>query len=577
MPNDPLNIRIEPRAPVASPRRKSRRPATWIILASAGCMLLAAVALFATSGSLFSPGATNDKPESPASKSPAVPANSTAIDPVPAAASREQIVDDPQGELLWASPTAGEPLSLAYVPAGTQCLIHLRPALLASHPEGERVLAALGPWGQSVVKQLETMTNAEFADIQSLLIAVVVNADGELDACLRVEFNPPPSKRGATEGIPNDLDTATFDYDEMAPRFPMADPVEVGENGNYLAVGDRAMITARPSTLVVCPASFAGDLIDSAGEAPPLVRDIEILAENSDADRAFTVIVAPKFLEASGNELLVAEAAALHDALHWLIGADATAIAISAHWEGDFFAEFRATPALNVAPRRLAAKLRERIAAAPDVVEETILASPWHPYGRKILARFPAMLRALARYSRAGEDDRQALVRVYLPPIAGHNLLMAAELLLTQPHDEATAAIGRATPKSPLTLEERLAKITSLTFSKDSLERALEMLAEDAGLEIILQGADLQLDGITKNQSLALDLRDHPAGEILVEILVRANPDRTATGPTDARQKLVYVIEPSPAGGAGRIIVTTRAAAEKRNERLPDAFLLKDR
>ena len=49
---------------------------------------------------------------------------------------------------------------------------------------------------------------------------------------------------------------------------------------------------------------------------------------------------------------------------------------------------------------------------------------------------------------------------------------------------------------------------------------------------------------MTQNQTLALELRDKPAGEILVEILRRANPDRTATGPADPRQKLVYVVEP---------------------------------
>ncbi len=88
-----------------------------------------------------------------------------------------------------------------------------------------------------------------------------------------------------------------------------------------------------------------------------------------------------------------------------------------------------------------------------------------------------------------------------------------------------------------------------------------------------MAGADLQLEGITRNQQLSLDLRDRPGSEILVEILRGANPDRTAAGPADPRQKLVYVIEP-PAGDApGRIIVTTRSAAEKRGQTLPDAFL----
>jgi hypothetical protein len=306
-----------------------------------------------------------------------------------------------------------------------------------------------------------------------------------------------------------------------------------------------------------------------------LVRDVESLAEHADADRAATLIVAPKFLDMSGGDLLTGDARPLDDALRWLLGRDATAVSFSIHLDENLFAELRAVPALNVPPRRLAIKLRERIAAAPDAVEDMIAAANWPPYGRKVLARFPGMLRALARYSRAAEDDRQALVRCYLPAVAAHNLLMGGELLLTQSSSEAASPKSIAAAEKPTTLEERLAKKTSLVFTKDSLERALELLADDTGISIAIQGSDLQLDGITKNQSLAMDAHDQPAGEILVEILRRANPDRTATGPDDPRQKLVYVVEPEKQGAPARILVTTRSAAAKGRKPLPAAFLPK--
>jgi len=492
-----------------------------------------------------------------------------------ATAAREQVVDDPVGELLWTSPTTGPPLSLAHVPAGAQCLIHLRPALIASHPDGERILAALGPWGQSALSRLREMLGAEVIDIDSLLMAIIVEADGQLDACLRADFNPPSSKGGARGEIPDRDRHGAADVSELARRFPTAQPAKYRDT-SYLSIGGRAIIPVSPATIINCPSRLAAELIDSAGGAPPLIRDLEALVEQADADRAVTIIVAPKFLQASGNELLTASAAPIHEAIRWLIGGEATAVALSAHWDENFFVELRATPALNVQPRRLAGKLRERIAAAPDEVEEIVLASPWHPHGRKVLARFPGMLRALSRYSRSGEEDRHALVRGYLPPMAGHNLLMAAELLLTQPRAGEVAAATGHVSAPPATLEARLAAKTSLTFTKDTLERALELLSEDIGVPIVIQGADLQLEGITKNQSLALDLRDRPAGEILVEILGQANPDRTATGPADPRQKLVYIVEPAasvgPSGASGRIIVTTRSAAEKRGDALPAPF-----
>jgi hypothetical protein len=440
--------------------------------------------------------------------------------------------------------------------------------MLAAHPEGQRVIDALGPWGRDVVARLKTVLGAELDEIDAVLVAIVVGPDGELDVCFRAT-----------------LVTAWTD-EEIAARFPGSTVQQQGGRSLFIQKERAYFLTAASSSsgpadnrmLIACPARLAAELVASSGESPALVRDIEALAELTDADRVFTAVIAPKFLQASGNELLADSAAPLHDALHWLLGTDAAALSLSAHWDDNFFAELRAVPTLNVPPRRLAAKLRERIAAAPSLIEDDFLSAPWHPHGRKILARFPAMLRALVRYSRAGDEERQAVLRAYLPPGAGHNLLMAAELLLTQPRHVESAPAGQPSPSAkPATLEERIAQPGSLSFSKESLERALELLAEDTGIEIVIQGGDLQLDGITKNQSLGLQMRDRPVREILVEILLKANPDRAASGPADPRQKLVYTIERAKPDDAGRIIVTTRAAAEKRNLPLPDVFLVKDR
>jgi hypothetical protein len=561
--DEPIQIRVteKPRRP-AAPRRSNRQ---WLWIGSAALsavVAMAAIAYMLSSGEPppmqpAAPKSASFPSSEPGRPDPGVPAPSTT------AAANEQIIDDPTGQLLWGAPTSGPSLSLAYVPAGTQCLIHLRPAAITAHPEGERVLAALGPWGRGVVDQLHSIVGGDLAEIDALLIAVTVSDANRLEATLRIEF------------------VNKFDDAEITRRFPAAQRKEQERAAVHKLDGRAYFLTAEPThALIVTTTSLAAELIESAGESPPLVRDVEALVEQSDADCDVTVIVAPKFLQASGNELLTADAAPLHDALRWLLGDEATAVALSIDWGDDFFAELRATPALNVPPRRLAAKLRERIVAMPAAIEETVLAEPWHPYGRKVIARLPGMLRTLARYTRAGEEDREAIVRAYLPAAAGHNLLMAGELLLTQPHGDGangSAKSPAATLVAPATIADKLAGKTSLSFTKESLEQAVALLAEDIGVEIVIAGGDLQLDGITKNQSLGLDLRDRPAGEILLEILLRANPDRQATGPADPRQKLVYVIEPTTTGAAERIIVTTRTAAAKRGDRLPEPFAAPDR
>ena len=193
------------------------------------------------------------------------------------------------------------------------------------------------------------------------------------------------------------------------------------------------------------------------------------------------------------------------------------------------------------------------------------------------MARFPEMLRKLALYTRSGFESDHAVLRCYLPVTAGHNLLMAAELTVAETPGAATVAeaatsVKAATDVSPAAgVKEKLAKVTSLKFAKDTLESALEQLSQDIGAPIVIRGPDLQADGITKNQSFGIDAANKPAAEILVEILRLANPDKTATGPNDAKQKLVYIIEQKP-DKTDQIVVTTRAKAAERKDDLPAAF-----
>jgi hypothetical protein len=480
----------------------------------------------------------------------------------PEADDREQTVDDPDGRMLWASPTQGTAISLAYVPTGTLCLLYLRPAQLAAHSEGEKVLAALGPWGVQSRTQFETLAGAKLDEMDAALVSLIVARDGSIDATLRVQLIVP------------------WNEAELTQRFPQARKQTQGEQ-TYLVDGKRAWILApgdggSRGVLVACPASLVKELIASEGVAPLLARDIEALVATSDADRSATAIVGAKFLAASGTHLMEGEAEPLRDAIATLLGDDATAASLSVHWGDAFFAELRAAPALTVPSRWLATTLQARIAEGAADVDVAIDAGTWSEYGRAVLTRVPAMVEKLAQMSRRGEVDKQAVVRAYLPTVAGHNLLMGAELLLTQSeskskghaHEDESMAHKKDGRR---TVEERLAKVTSLAFPKETLQRALELLAEDVGVAIEIDGAALRAEGITQNQSFALAERERSAEAILVAILRLANPDRSATGPADPRQKLVYVVDRTAAGG-GRMIVTTRAAAAERGQTLPRTF-----
>jgi hypothetical protein len=469
---------------------------------------------------------------------------------------REQVVDDPDGQLLWASPTEGSPIPISFTPAGAQCLLHFRPALFASHPESEKVLASLGPWGEAALAALRDLMLADLNLIEHATIAILVDDDG------RIEVS---AVAGSALGGP-------WDDARIAERLPTAQKKEYASQ-TYFVADDRACYltdaAAKGSFLVACPAHLVEELIDAEDQPPMLPRDLESLHATSDADRMATIIASPHFFDAAGSDVLTGDAAPLREALAALVDDRASAVAISAHWNENFFIELRAAPALNVPPRSLAATLQQRVDELPDTIDDVILAQAWPSYGRKVLARFPGMLRHLAANTRRGDADKQALLRAYLPAVAGHNLLMGAELLLTQRN--ASSPAGEAEAPKELTLNERLERPTTVSFAKETLQRALELLAEEIDAEIKIEGNELRAEGITQNQTLAIDLHDRPAREILTEILRRANPDRTAENAADSRQKLVYVVEDGDAA-PGRMIVTTRAAALRRGLALPADF-----
>ena len=84
------------------------------------------------------------------------------------------------------------------------------------------------------------------------------------------------------------------------------------------------------------------------------------------------------------------------------------------------------------------------------------------------------------------------------------------------------------------TIAEKLKRKTTLSFVNEPLDRSMSLLGDDLGIRIEILGSDLQLDGITKNQAIRdLNEQDKPAGEILRDIMFKANPDG----------KLVYVVK----------------------------------
>ena len=451
----------------------------------------------------------------------------------------QTLVDD--ATLPWASPTTGVPPSLQYLPQGSQLILLARPAELHADEEGRRFVHALGPEVEALLAQAEAFSGLKRADIAELRIGWGTTADGLPSVgVVLVATAPLPEEGTWTRGTPREVGGETVrEAGGVTAWMP-----HVGE-GRVLVVGAPAAIDA----------SIAAD-------GMPLVPpDVERLVAALDTQRQLTLIGSPSFLRNDGQLFLPKQLTPPARAIADLLGESTTCASLSVFLGETCYVEIEAVPTTTEPPRRLVDEMAQRLEQLPDEVETRCLALASGGYGGRLIGRLPGMLRVVAAELRWGVEDGLAVLNAHLPREAAHNLTLASELALAQePGATAAVAVVAAPPNEPRTVAEKLAQTVSLVFAKDTLEKSIEMLSGESGIPMEILGSDLQLEGITKNQSFGLDQKEQSVDAILRTILEKANPDG----------KLVYVIRGE--GEAASLVITTRAAVAKRGESLPAGF-----
>ena len=228
-------------------------------------------------------------------------------------------------------------------------------------------------------------------------------------------------------------------------------------------------------------------------------------------------------------------------------------------------------------------KVSDTVQTWPSWAEQFILDSVPDPSWRLLAIRLPSMMRFLVEQMRFGVSDGVVVANCYLPANALPQLTLATVLAMNTPTGGALAAPEQTAPAT-LTIEQMLEREMSVSFDQESLEFALDAIV-NAFKEGLPRGAvmppariiggDLQLMGITQNQQVRDFVKSkEPLRAVLTDLVVRANPDKSATGPADPKQALVWVVfndggAPNPA----EILITTRQAAEGKYE-LPEEFVL---
>jgi eukaryotic-like serine/threonine-protein kinase len=507
------------------------------------------------------------KPEKGSSGAPAT----IPVPPGETGTTQEIIPDD--GNSLWASPTSGRPVSFRCVPPVGQIFLITRPSDILATSEGPKVLDALGPNFPAARSTLETASGLKLADMEQLIV-VLHNNDGKFPRTSFVIRTKEPQKNEdllAKWGGPMEQKEGNASYYTASGRAYFIDPL--AEEKRFV-IGDPVDIK---------------EVAKSAGAAPGLFRDIERLRRSTDSDRHFTVLFNPSFFfNDDGAPLFEAERAKVKGPLSWFLGDDLQAGLVSMQFGESFYLELRLLSSLNKPKFDLAKEVRERLRQIPTKLEDYFVFLTPPPYWKKLSNRYPQMIFKLHENMRVGVENDQAVMNGYVEGPAAHNLVLGGELLLVSAPGTAVAAVTpKETPPAVKTIEEALALKTSMTFDSQQLDFVMRDLAEDVKTNLLkgspvefaikVIGKDLEIDGITRNQSVRdFKQENKTVAEVLTAVVRKANPDPSAKEASDAAQKLVWVVGPDPDDAKRNIVlITTRQAVEKKSYTLPDVFKLK--
>ncbi|MDX1962703.1 MAG: protein kinase [Pirellulales bacterium] len=465
------------------------------------------------------------------------------------------VADD--GNSLWASPTNGTPLNFSQLPAGAQLFFSCRPAFLLRQTRvGPKMVAAAGPLVAAGLEELRQITAVPVDELQLVQIAWVDGGNRLL----------PVVYARAAESMTKEKWLAALR--NPAAGMEGSEQVYHGPAWSY-----HFPLVDGGKKIIIAPVAQLRELLTAP--ALPLPK-MERLLKTSDAERGVNLLFAPNLLFSEGARFFPGQEPLLKFFAD-VLGYDTEALGLSLHVAGtDFFVEAKFRPSAGQSAAQGALLYREKIRnwqSAATAFINTVLPKNPQQYAFALLMKFPERVGMFSRFTRTGEENGLIVVRTYLNSDAAEHMVYGSELsmayagllpTMTTGGTSSATQPGTTGANVPVgnTAAAKLQKVITLNFARDTLEKSMEMLSTEIGVPIEILGADLQLEGITKNQSFGLDEKDKTAEQILLTIFLKANPDG----------KLVYVIKTKEPGGVETIFITTRAAAAKRQEKLPAAL-----
>ena len=449
-------------------------------------------------------------------------------------------VDD--DSLPWMPPTESSPVVFRYLPSGSQLILLARPADFIKSKDGQLVLKAGGEQLEAVTDLVESLVKCSLSEIETLQVSWQADENGLPLVAIWAHCQG----TAVQENLIAEIDNVA---------------VPSGVSGGWLRWYPHGM---NGGDVIVTVPELMDTLMSTPAEKSELPRSMRPLVPVLDSSRHLTLFGSPHFLVHDGRGLLPVVTMPLLGPIKDLLGADCPAAAVSIHLDGRTYFELDAvSPAVGSA-RALDQQLEIALQQVPQKTESVISGRELDPYGRRLVMRLPEILRLWQRYLRVGIEGRNLVVaNAYLPEMAAHNVVLACSILLDQIH--ANPLESKAEQKIDVDLQQsamaRLQKPVTVMFDSDTLETAIEILSEVVGIPIEIAGEDLELEGITKNQSFGLAERDNSAEEVL-RIILKKSESKPG--------QLIYVFRGD--GDQEKIVITTFQAALQRDEPIPEVF-----
>jgi len=572
-------------------RRRKRRRLAPIVLGGLGLVVLMLVIALLVSGPAKTTVTTNKRtrPVLPSATipewtpPPRRPQRAEAIPESPEPKSGYEIVDDQR--LLWEPPySTDESASLAMLPPGPGMILVVNLPSPETQGELQTIIDAFSPDLSKLIEAASRRAKVPLDSIARLAIAMHRPNDSGSSTGSAREEGWPQCSLVVTLRTPKPLDQLTEVWDAAASRTAQGATIyasdQLGADAFYVSSSDQQ--SGGPVTLFsVGSIDRISEVAEFEGSPISLPRNMQSLWDATNSESDFALLVTPNFLFSDARAILKTAAPRWEPHLKSLLIPDVAAAMLTATFTDDkLYAELRFSPSGGVSTPVLMQRMRHAIDATPGWAENFILDSVPDTSWRLLANRLPSMLRFVKDQTRFGVLDQAAICNVYLPENAAAQVSLASALAMnTLPNQTDRAG---PEPTNVLTFDELLNQEMSVSFDQESLQFGIDIIVEQLAAslpegtdvpEVRILGGDLQKMGITQNQQIrGFNKTNLPFRTILTDLLLGANPDKTATGSHDPKQALIWVVKEENAGGGKKeILITTRQAAEGRYK-LPSEF-----